>query len=302
MAACLLSARLRAFLVTCGLALLLAACGKSADPDTITARPAFWQVDGPEGERGYLLGTIHRLPAHVEWRSDAIDDALAGASLLALETADVGDPGKMSAIFKQLAHSPGHPPLMARVEERDRAQLAALMAKAGYTTGDFRTVETWAAALMLAQALQDESDGGVGNGVDAQLLALASGKPVKELEGSAGQLALFDTLAEADQRDLLISIVREAGSETQKAELLDKAWMEGDMVAITRETNDGMMADAELRDALLVRRNRLWASKVDAWLRSGDRPFVAAGAAHMAGPDGLPALLEAKGWSIRRVQ
>ncbi|MCB2051890.1 MAG: TraB/GumN family protein [Novosphingobium sp.] len=297
----MLTGRLRAFVTGCVFALLVAGCGRP-EPETIMARPAFWQVDGPNGERGYLLGTIHRLPAHVEWRGKVIDAALGDAGMLVLETADVGEPAKMQAIFERLAYSPGRPLLKDRVLAADRPHLSTLMEKAGYKTGDFRSIETWAAALILAQALQDDSDGGVANGVDAQLMALAGARPVKELEGSAAQLAVFDTLAEQDQRDLLGAIVREADNSREKADLLDKAWMTGDMAAIAREADTGMMADTELRDALLMRRNARWANMVDAWLRAGERPFLAAGAAHMAGAEGLPALLELRGWTVKRVQ
>jgi len=74
------------------------------------------------------------------------------------------------------------------------------------------------------------------------------------------------------------------------------------MEALARETHRGMLADKELRDILLVRRNAAWAERVAAMMRAGQRPFVAAGAAHMAGPEGLPALLAGRGCTVRRVQ
>ena len=61
-------------------------------------------------------------------------------------------------------------------------------------------------------------------------------------------------------------------------------------------------AEARLREALLVARNRNWAEQIAAMLKSGKRPFVAVGAAHVAGIDGLPEMLASKGFTVKRVQ
>ena len=55
-------------------------------------------------------------------------------------------------------------------------------------------------------------------------------------------------------------------------------------------------------EALLVARNRAWAKRVAAMLREGKRPFVAVGAAHVVGAKGLPALLGADGFQLKRIQ
>ena len=62
------------------------------------------------------------------------------------------------------------------------------------------------------------------------------------------------------------------------------------------------MEDPELREALLVRRNRDWVGQLDAILASGERPLVAVGTAHLLGPDGLPTLLARRGYTTRRIQ
>src|SRR5690606_34099807 len=73
-------------------ALLLTACGAPADEVPGSApSPALWEVEGPEGQAGWLFGTAHALPRGARWRTTAIDGALGQARLLVVEIAELGD-------------------------------------------------------------------------------------------------------------------------------------------------------------------------------------------------------------------
>ncbi len=276
-------------------ALALAACAK---PEP--AKPALWQVEGPNGEQAWLFGTIHALPEPVAWRSVKIEAALAGSDRLVLEVAAIGDAAEIARTFARLGQSFGLAPLAMRLPPADRAELQADMAAAGLASGALDGLETWAAALALQQAVAAREGLDSANGIDRALVRGWT-KPVEELEGAAAQLAIFDRLAEDDQRALLLTMLRggDAGAESER---LARAWARGDMALIGRELEGDFLADPELREALLVGRNRAWVAKLEAALRQGARPFVAVGAGHMAGPEGLPALLSAKGYKVTRVQ
>jgi len=259
------------------------------------ARPALWQVDGPHGARGWLFGTIHALPHRAAWHDGTVDAALAASDHLVVEVAALNDDAATARSFAALAHTPGLPPLDARVPPALRPALAKAMAKAGRGPQDFTDTETWAVALILAQA--DDTSGDTGNGIDRALLH-AYTKPVVELEGASTQLSVFDRLPEPAQRDLLNAVLAGSHEDGDMAE----AWRRGDMATIANQTRRGMLAVPSLRMALYTARNQRWAAMIEAMMRQGQHPFVAVGAAHMAGDSGLPALLAAHGWRVRRVQ
>lgn len=284
------------FLIVAALA-LLAACQR---PEPV--RPALWQVDGPGGQRAWLFGTIHALPRPVDWRSPRIDAALAHADRIVLEVANIDDDQATAQTFARLAASPQAAPLADRVPPEARADYARYVKQYGASEDALRGQDTWAAALLLAQLAQADLGSDSANGVDRAVKAAAAGRPVEEFEGADAQLRIFDALPETEQRDLLAMVVRQGNDPRAEARRLEQAWASGDLAALTRETQGGLLADPELRAALLTQRNRAWTTRLEARLRQGQRPFVAVGAAHLTGPDGLPAMLTARGYRVTRVQ
>ena len=263
--------------------------------------PALWQVTGPGGEAGYLFGTVHALPDGLAWKTAAIDRAIAGSSILVLEIVDPADETAARAAFVRLGTTPGQPPLEQRVDPAQREALKAAMAKTRLQPAQFASLEDWAAALTLSFALEARDGYDPDNGADRALLASAGKRPVVGLETLEGQLGLFDALPAREQRSLLGAVVAESVGDVSDKRLV-KAWAQGDVATLDREAHAGMLADPRLREALLVSRNRNWAEQVEALLKAGKRPFVAVGAAHVAGIDGLPEMLAAKGFTVKRVQ
>ena len=146
--------------------------------------------------------------------------------------------------------------------------------------------------------------GCIGIGAAGGLLALELGLDLGPARlalriGAAAQLGLFDALPEREQRDLLAAVVAEAAYPERD---LSASWRKGDMNAIEAETRSGLLADPELRAVLFTGRNRRWTGRIAQAVRSGSKPFVAVGAAHMAGPEGLPAMLTAEGFTVTRVE
>ena len=279
------------------LALLLASCQQKED-----ARPALWQVDGPNGERAWLLGTIHALPSPISLDSPAFDRATSEASKLVVEVAALEDDQRTALAFHKLSAVAAAPPIVARTGKADRAALTKLMNEAKISPDRFNQMDTWAAALALGQAVSARSGDDSGNGADRLVLKEMKGKPLAEFEGAERQLAIFDTLPEAEQRDLLSAVIRSAATAREDGRRLQQAWLRGDIAELAALDHQGLLADPELREALLVRRNRVWMEQLVPMLKRGERPLVAVGSLHLVGRDGLVAQLEAQGYKVTRLQ
>jgi len=280
-------------LVSIAAVLLLAACG--AEPTGPMPSPAMWEVTDKAGHTGWLFGTVHALPEGTAWRTPLLADVLAKSDLLVVEVSDLGATNIAEQAFVAMAASPNQPPILSRVPPPDRPALAAAIERAGMDEGDFANTETWAAALQIANVRRS---GQVENGVDVALLA--TGKRVYPLESFARQFAIFDHLAEADQRVLLAETAK--AQDSNEEQQMVTAWAKGDTQALRREIDTGFLTDPELHAALLVDRNRDWADQIVSIFSKGRSPLIAVGTAHLLGPEGLPALLEERGFTVKRIQ
>lgn len=259
-----------------------------------------WELASADGTvEGWLFGTIHSLPDGISWETELISDAIDQADLLIVEVAALEDSAALSHVFARLARTEGLPPLSRRLPAGDHAALRDMLAATSRSDNDFSATESWAAALMLAQGVPG---GNPENGVDRALLRRFDGRPVRELEGPVRQLGIFDTLPESDQRDLLSAVVQEGKNGAGQSAKLARIWRSGDMDSLATENSRGLLASPQLRAALLVDRNEDWAAQLDALLPTAAPALIAVGAAHMAGPEGLPSLMEQRGYTVTRVQ
>lgn len=272
-----------------------AACGVEAAREWPAPSPAVWEVTDPQGEKGWLFGTIHALPDGASWRTPLLDSVLEQTGVLVVEVSNLGDAELASQAFTAFAAGRGLPPLLERVPEEDRPALTAALERADLEAGDLAATDSWAAALLIANGSRT---GQAGNGVDRALLS--RGFEVIALESYPAQFAIFDRLESEDQNVLLIDTAERTGTGAEQE--LVEAWIKGDIATIERETQGGFLADPELREALLVKRNRAWTERIAPLLSEGRRPLVAVGTAHLVGPDGIAALLEERGYTVRRIQ
>jgi uncharacterized protein YbaP (TraB family) len=267
-----------------------------------TAEPAMW-VAKSGGATVYLFGTVHALKSETDWETPKISAAFAESQELWLE-ADDADPTTMQPIVAKLGIDRAHK-LSAELSPADLPRLEAA-AKAAGLPGEaaLEPMRPWLAALTLAALPIVKAGYDPAKGVDNVLKAkaLATGKPVHGLESAEQQMHFFADFPQARQVEMLREVLDEvAGGPAQIEELL-AAWAAGDLATIDKDMNqDNAEKYPDLYAVLIVSRNRAWAEKVAARLKSGQGvTFMAVGAAHLVGRDSVQKALEARGISVAR--
>ncbi len=292
--------RLAPVLAAC-LLVALAACGAANPPPAPPTKVALWAISDSTGVHGWLLGTVHSLPRATQWRRPSIDRAITEADRLVLEIGEPLNQQVAGEALGRLAFTPGLPPPSLRVGPRYKSDLARVYKDLSLNDAQFKDQESWAVALQIAaigglkQGMEPDS------GVEPELRKVIGAKPVMGLETIDSQFGIFDALPPRAQTVLLEQVAQEAADNRDDDKDMLALWLRGDELGIAREAQTGFLADPQLRAALLTRRNLDWANQIDTMLKAGAKPFIAVGAAHVAGIDGLPRLLEARGWTVHRV-
>ena len=280
-----------------------AGCANGATPAAQVA-PALWEVTDSD-TRIYLFGTIHLLPKDYTSSTPELDRALTCSQRLIVGTLmDSDNPQALVGEMMRLGIRDGLPPLDQRVAPAKREALKAAVTNSGVPIALLDKMETWAAAMTLLSVQFRELGLQGSDGLEALLKQrfASANKPIGQLESNGEQLSFFDTLSEPAQRQLLEGAIEAPHAMRGQYDEMLRAWARGDTAAIARSFNSEYSGTPELLDALLARRNANWARWIEHRLDQPGTLMVAVGAGHLAGKASVQALLERRGYKVRRLQ
>jgi uncharacterized protein YbaP (TraB family) len=266
------------------------------------AEPALWVVKSRTATV-YLFGTIHLLKRASRWETPRIKTAFERSNELWLEVPDGGDADAAAPAVNRLGFD-RRTPLTDKLTAYDRDRLAAVARVLGEPLSDFEPMRPWLAALRLSMAPLVKAGYDPEAGVDRTLKRQAdlAGRPVKAFETVEQQIRGLADIPEPLQLSQLHLALDAFARDGPRLEALERAWEAGDTGAIWAALDADMRRmSPPLYKALLLHRNRVFAAGVARRLRGEGTVFVAVGAGHLAGPDGVPALLARRGLRVRRL-
>lgn len=274
-------------LLLASLALLLCACAAPF------SQPPVWTIADEDTEIT-LFATVHALPEGLDWLSPDAARRLQAADVLILETVIPEDRMAFASTLARPGTSPSLPPLAERLPPETFNALSAATESIGIPLANFETMQPWLIAITIGEATLSSLGISSGNGVEPALLARKGGR-AEGLETPEQQLGFFAALSTTDQIAMLDSTLAEQATAKADVARLITFWQRGNVEAIAAEFAGEAAATPALREALLAGRNRRWAAQLQARMAKPGRFFVAVGAAHFGGKDGLLAALAARG-------
>ncbi len=259
----------------------------------------FWQIARDGRPVAYILGTIHSEDARLQRIVDAVSPYLLASGALALEI-DMNQATVRAMQERMLLPAGKSLPELIGIDLY--RQVLALWRQRGLAEDALPRLQPWAVLAELSMPPPV-----TGQYLDIRLYqaARAAAKPRHGLESVEQHLGVFDSLGIEDQRALLADLVAQADELPAALEQFHQAYLQEDLARL-QELNDALLVagDKALAHRLLLRlvdeRNVGMVASMQALF--GAQPcFVAVGALHLPGANGILALLQQRGYRVTRL-
>ena len=277
---------------------LLALCVLAACATANAA--AVWKVTGPNGGTLYLGGSIHALRSTDYPLPPAFNRAFDASSHLVFEVDDKGMSGTTKSLVKAGEYPKGDS-LKNHVDPRTYDYVKRVFGLMQVPEAKWSRYRPWFLVLMLQASGMRDFSGQLGIDQFLSNRAKANKKPVSGLESGAEHAAVYSGLSDRQGEALLLHTFIPQEGERGSSPSWMPAWRRGDADSITASMHSAYKEFPAFAVRILDERNRRWMPKIESYLRSGKTHYVVVGAAHVGGPNGLLAMLRARGYQTTQL-
>ncbi|MCJ8520214.1 uncharacterized protein YbaP (TraB family) [Pseudorhizobium tarimense] len=274
----------------------------------------FWKIERPGIAPSYLLGTMHVTDPRVLRMPPGAAEAHASSRTIVIEADEILDEKKaMAAILAKpelTMFTDGHS-IETLLSPEDREVLEDGLKKRGLTLSSISRMKPWMLAGFVASSAC-ETARNAGNAVflDKRIAedAVAAGKPVMGLETLAEQLSAMAAMPIDFHLQALVETVRLGDEMDDVVETMTQLYLNGEtgmtipaLKALTpTHSGEDESAYAAFEAAVISERNHRMAERAEPILADGG-VFVAVGALHLPGKEGLIELLRRQGFTVTRM-
>lgn len=283
-------------------ACLLAACSLFSEVSVAQSQDTqslLWKISGgPLQQPSYLYGTIHAICVDDLRISPEMRTAMQNSQQLALEV-DISNPAELQQLQAGM-QMPASQKLSNYLSAQEYDRVARFYQDSlNLSLNQLQGLKPFFISSLLYTKLLDCPVLSYENQLSS--IMGQQQKPIVGLESARDQLRVLDAIPYQDQARLLLEAVQDY------PELKDGYWnmvvsyKNGDLQSlyeIVQEVSIGMKSYEKL---LLQDRNRRWMPTIETLARSKPT-FIAVGAAHLSGEEGLIKLLRRRGYTVEPIQ
>lgn len=254
-----------------------------------------WHITG-KGANSYLFGTMHSDDPRVTQLPGLVERRFAEADTLMLELNLDAETQMLVALEMML---PAGRSLSAIVGSKLGKRSQEAMLSRGIPVEMTERFQPWAIVITLSMPKQM-----TGEFLDLQLYRRSQqrGMQFRALETAEEQLAVFKSLSDSEQTQLLRHVLSEYETYPAMFEAMTEAYIREDLQQLkTISDSASLSGDTALQERfmahLLDQRNWRMVERIVPMLKK-EKLFIGVGALHLAGENGLITLLREQGYTV----
>ena len=270
---------------------------KQFDVSLDYANAVLWEVSSDGREPSYIFGTMHVSDPNVTNLPEPVNAKLADADVFVMEA--LPEPEEAMKFSQMMFFNDGTT-LKEYLDDELFNQMVGILAQYQLPEEAVPYIKPWAAFLIMNYPAEQ------GIPLDLQLLNTAqqNGSELKGLETLTEQGIIFSSLEFDTQIQLMLDTICNYNAMNKDFEEMKAYYLKRDLQGLVAYSNKYSLSEEkiykDLMKKLLQDRNTIMADRMQSILEKGDA-FIAIGAMHLPGEDGVLALLANKGYKITSV-
>jgi len=278
--------------------------------ETLNGSGLLWKVEKDGRQPSYVFGTMHMTDPRVTGLTPAAQTAFDASGTVVIETTDVLDQAAMMATLAQrpdLMMFTDNTTLRSLLTPEDAAIFDRALQERGVPPASVAKMKPWMLSSMLAMpACELSRKAGGAPVLDVKLAkdALAEGKQLAGLETAADQLEAMASLPMDLHVKGLIETLKLGDRMDDVIETMIVLYTRGDtgmfwplFRAVLPSSTGDTAGYAEFEQRMITERNKTMLTNAEPILAAGSA-FVAVGALHLPGPEGLIELFRKAGYTV----
>jgi uncharacterized protein len=280
---------------------------------TENANALLWKIERDGRPASYLFGTVHLTDDRVTRLSPAVQLALGESKTIALEVSDLSEKATTSVIAKAapLVMFTDGQRLDKLLSSSEYETVKAIITRSGMPADLAALFKPWIVTMILSVSDCERAKVQEGARVlDMKIAEIGTqrGLKVVGLETIPDQLQALAAVPQSEQLKMLRTSLKFADRTNDMMETLVQLYLNRKIaaampfqIALARQVGIGDDAFAGFQQKLLIDRNVKMEKSAEPLLQDGG-VFIAVGALHLVGDQGLVALLRGAGYTVTAIE
>ncbi len=259
-----------------------------------------WKIEGNGLKQpSYLFGTMHLIEKQYFYFPESLEKLVKKSDLLVMEIAGIPD---QAEAMKYVVLKEGTFYDFFTPQQMDTI-LAWTKSKMMMDEKAFKTTFSKFKPFVLVQTATQMQFMGKTESYEMTFQNIANKNKIKMegLETIADQMKIFDDLTKEQQAEMVMAGIRDEAKSNEMSTLMQQMYRRQRIDSLYNMIHSEGGVLAEEQNAFLDNRNRNWIPKIKNYVSQG-KAFIAVGAGHLGGENGVLRLLEKEGFTVTPVK